>query len=78
MRSPANRRPARRLTGAAEAVRVYHYEKYEDPAARTLDDAELPVGIDNEQYFAYAYVDAARHRFRPHRAVPWLADVFGM
>lgn len=71
-------RRAYALTGAADAVRVYHYEKYEDPASRTLDDAELPVGISNEQYFAYAYVDAARHRFRPHRAVPWLAEVFGM
>jgi len=66
------------LLDAAEMVKVYHYEKYEDPASRTLDDAELPVGIDNEQYFAYAYVDAARHRFRPHHAVPWLARVFGM
>ncbi len=53
---------------AADAVRVYHYEKYEDLASRTLDNAELPVGISNEQYFAYAYVDAARHRFRPHHA----------
>ncbi len=66
------------LFGAPEAVKVYHYERYEDPASRTLDDAELPVGISGEQYFAYAYVDAARHRFRPHHAVPWLAGVFGM
>jgi len=71
-------RRAYAMLDASEAVRVYHYEKYEDPASRTLDDAELPVGINNEQYFAYAYVDAARHRFRPHHAVPWLAGVFGM
>jgi hypothetical protein len=64
--------------GAPDAVRVYHYEKYEDPASRTLDHAELPIGITAEQYFAYAYVDAARHRFRPQRAVPWLAEVFRM
>ena len=71
-------RRAYALLDAAEAMKVYHYEKYEDPASRTLDDAELPVGISSEQYFAYAYVDAARHRFRPHHAVPWLAGVFRM
>ncbi len=59
-------------------MRLFHYDKYNDPKARTLDSAELPVGITGEQYFRYAYVDAAEHRFRPHRAVPWLARVFGM
>ncbi len=71
-------RQAYALADAADALKVYHYEKYEDPATRKLDDAELPVGINMEQYFEYAYVDAARHRFRPHHAVPWLAGVFGM
>lgn len=71
-------RQAYALVGASEAVRLYHYEKYEDPASRKLDDAVLPVGVAMEQYFQYAYVDAARHRFRPHRAVPWLAEVFGL
>ena len=71
-------RRAYALLGAPEALRLYHYERYENPTSRTLDDAELPVGISNEQYFAYAYVDAARHRFRPQHAVPWLAGVFGM
>jgi hypothetical protein len=66
------------LRGATEAMKLYHYEKYEDPASRKLDHAELPVGLTMEQYFAYAYVDAPRHRFRPHHAVPWLAGVFKM
>ena len=71
-------RQAYAMTGAPDAVRLYHYEKYEEPASRRRDDAKLPVGISSEQYFAHAYVDAARHRFRPHRAVPWLAEVFGL
>jgi hypothetical protein len=36
------------------------------------------VSLTMEQYFAYANVDAAQHRFRPKRAVPWLARVFGI
>ena len=66
------------LKQAPNAVRVYHYEKYEAPASRTLDNAPLPANITMEQYYAYAYVDPTRHRFRPHRAVPWLAEVFRM
>jgi hypothetical protein len=71
-------RRAYELLGAADAVQVFHYDKYSDPKSRTLDGAELPVGITAEQYFRYAYVDVAEHRFRPNRAVPWLAKVFGI
>jgi len=69
-------RRAYALMGTADAIQLYHYEKYSDPATRQLDDAELPVGITMETYFRYAYVDPKRHRFRPNRAVPWLAKVF--
>ena len=31
-----------------------------------------------EGYFRYANVDPGYHCFRPKRAVPWLAGVFGM
>ncbi len=71
-------RRAYELHNAAKAVQVYHYEKYSDPKSRPLDGAEMPIGITMEQYFAYANVDAAQHRFRPTRAVPWLAKVFGI
>jgi len=71
-------RQAYALHGAAEALQVYHYEKYRDPESRPLDGVEMPIGITMEQYFAYANVDAAQHRFRPTRAVPWLAKVFGI
>ncbi len=71
-------RRAYALHGAAEAMQVYHYEKYRDPESRPLDGVEMPIGITMEQYFAYANVDAAQHRFRPKRAVPWLAKVFGI
>ena len=66
------------LLGAPDAMQLYHYDKYSDPASRALDHAELPVGITPEQYFAHAYVDVPQHRFRPHHAVPWLARVFGL
>lgn len=69
-------RRAYELHNAAEAMQVYHYQKYSDPKSRPLDDEEMPIGITMEQYFAYANVDAAQHRFRPTRAVPWLAKVF--
>ncbi|NUQ63208.1 MAG: hypothetical protein HUU20_12080 [Pirellulales bacterium] len=71
-------RRAYELHGAAEAMALYYYETYDDPASRPLDTAELPVGITAEQYFQYAYVTPALHRFRPDRAVPWLAKVFGI
>lgn len=77
-RQIAKIRKAYELLGVAEAVQVYHYEKYSDPQSRKLDNAELPIGITPEQYFEYAYVDVPAHRFRPNRAVPWLARVFGM
>ena len=65
------------LHGAEDAMRVYHYEKYSDPASRLPEDTELPIGISMEEYFRHANVDAAMHRFRPGRAVPWLAEVLG-
>ena len=71
-------RAAYGLLDSSDAVKVYHYEKYSDPKSRRLDDAELPVGITMEEYFLYANVDPSRHRFRPNRAVPWLAEVFGI
>jgi alpha/beta hydrolase family protein len=71
-------RTAYGLLDSSDAVKVYHYEKYADPKSRRFDDAELPVGITEEEYFLYANVDVSRHRFRPNRAVPWLAEVFGI
>ena len=63
----------------APTKRIYcHYEMYRDPQSRPLDGVQMPIGITMEQYFAYANVDAAQHRFRPTRAVPWLAKVFGI
>lgn len=66
------------LCGAKDAIQLFHYETYSDPKSRTLDNAELPIGITGEQYFQYAYVTPTLHRFRPNHAVPWLAKVFGM
>lgn len=71
-------RKAYAILGAVDAVEVFHHEKYSDRASRRLDNAKLPVGISAEQYFDYAYVDVSDHRFRPNRAVPWLAKVFSI
>lgn len=71
-------RYAYELLGAPEAMQLFHYGKYSDPASRRLDDADLPMGMTMEQYFEYAYVDAPDHRFRHNHAVPWLAGVFGI
>lgn len=64
--------------GAGDRMQLYHYDKYADPAARQLDDTELPEGLTPEEYFAYAYVDAPAHRFRHDYAVPWLAQQLGI
>lgn len=71
-------RRAYELWDAGGALQLFHYDKYSDPKSRTLDHAELPIGVTMEQYFAHAYVDAPSHRFHPNHAVPWLAKVFGM
>ncbi len=71
-------RKAYALHGAEDALRVYHYEKYSDPAARLPEDTGLPMGLSMDGYFRHANVDAAMHRFRPAQAVPWLAGVFGL
>lgn len=66
------------LCGTADAVTLYHYETFDDPSSRRLDGVELPLGITAEQYFQHAYVTPTLHRFRPDRAVPWLAALFAM
>ena len=71
-------RAAYSLLGASDPMQVYQYEKYADPKSRLYEDAELPIGITMEEYFLYANVDVPRHRFHPDRAVPWLAEVFGI
>ena len=71
-------RKAYALHGAEDALRVYHYEKYSDPASRLPEDTGLPMGLSMDGYFRHANVDAAMHRFRPAQAVPWLAGVFAL
>ncbi len=71
-------RQAYRLLGAENQLQVFYYAKYATPDLRPLDNNELPDGITDEEYFRYANVDPSKHRFRPERAVPWLAKVFGI
>lgn len=66
------------LAGTPENVQLHHCDKYADPASRKLDDAELPDGLSDEEYFAHAYVVVSEHRFRHWHAVPWLRRVLGM
>ncbi len=69
-------RQAYKLLGAENQLQVFYYAKYATPDLRPLDNRELPDGITDEEYFRYANVDPSKHRFRPERAVPWLAKVF--
>ncbi len=71
-------RQAYELMDAENKLKVYYYAKYATPAQRAFDDKEMPEGVTMDEYFQYANVDAPEHRFRPERAVPWLAKVFGM
>ncbi len=71
-------RQAYKLVDAENQIEVHYYAKYATPDQRPLDGKELPVGITSDEYLEYANVDVGMHRFRPTRAVPWLAKVFGV
>ncbi len=71
-------RAAYKLLGAEDQVRIHYYKKYLTQDLRPLENAPLPEGISMDEYFRYANVDAQFHCFRPKRAVPWLAKVFGI
>ena len=63
------------MAGAQDNVTVCYYKKYETANARLYDDQPIPEGLSNEEYFLYANVDVAEHRFHPEHAVPWLTEV---
>ncbi|MAF65275.1 MAG: hypothetical protein CMJ84_06410 [Planctomycetes bacterium] len=69
-------RAAYEMADAAKNVQVYYYNKYATPDLRLYDDKPIPEGLTDKEYFLYANVDVADHRFHPEHAVPWLADVF--
>jgi hypothetical protein len=71
-------RAAYQLLGAEDQVQVHYYKKYATPDLRPLENEALPEGITMDEYFRYANVDPKYHCFRPKRAVPWLAKVFGI
>ncbi len=68
---------AYRLVGAPDRIEVAYYPKYATPDKRPFDDKPLPEGLTQEEYFAYANVDAPMHCFKGNVAVPWLANVLG-
>lgn len=71
-------RTAYQLNGATDDVEVHYYKKYATADLRPHDTDPLPEGVTMDEYFEYANVDAPNHRFRPDRAVPWLAKVFAI
>ncbi|MCP4643610.1 MAG: hypothetical protein GY851_24390 [bacterium] len=71
-------RAAYRLHDAEDNLEIHYYDKYATPDQRPFDDAPIPEGLSDEEYFQYANVDVPFHCFRPKRAVPWLAEVFGL
>ncbi len=62
---------AYRLAGADGNFTFFHYRKYADPASR-VQLAEMPSGIDRNEYFRYANVDAPSHYFKAEHVIPWL------
>ena len=60
----------------SDDITVYYYDKYATPDARLYDDQPIPEGLTDQEYFLYANVDVAAHRFHPEHAVPWLTKVF--
>jgi len=76
-RSPHIRRvrAAYKMAGAPDNVTVYYYKKYETADSRLYDDQPIPEGLTDEEYFLYANVDVANHRFHPEHAVPWLTEI---
>ena len=71
-------RRAWQLTGRPEHFAVAYYPKYATADKRPHDHDELFDGMSEEEYFAYANVDADRHFFKERVAVPWLARVLGV
>ncbi len=41
-----------------------------------MERINLPKRLTDKEYFLYANVDVADHRFHPEYAVPWLTKVF--
>ena len=70
-------RAAYELQGSPDNLKIYYYEKYATSDQRPFDHLPIPEGLNDEEYFKYANVDVANHRFHPEVAVPWLAKVFG-
>ncbi len=71
-------RSAFKLNKVEKNLKVFQYTKYIDPKSRTHDFKPLPEGLSGDEYLLYANVDVKEHCFRPKRAVPWLAKLFGM
>lgn len=71
-------RAAYELQGAPENLKIYYYEKYATPDKRSFDGKPIPEGLTSDEYFKYANVDVANHRFHPEHAVPWLEKVFAV
>ncbi len=51
-----------------------YYEKYSDPIDRK-NYTNFPEGLDMDEFFEYANVDAPNHYFKANIAVPWLSNI---
>ncbi len=68
-------RKAYEIAGAPENVSIHYYPKYTNPADRH-DGEPIPEGLDEEEWFEYANVDAPHHYFKGYLAIPWLTNHF--
>ncbi len=60
------------LAGAREALEVVYYPRHATSDLRPHDDEPLFEGMTDDEFFAYANVDAPNHEFKPETCVPWL------
>ena len=65
---------AYKTMSASQNIEVHYYPKYSDASSR-MDNREVPGGLNFEEYYKYANVDAPNHYFKYEIAVPWLSKV---
>jgi len=52
----------------------WYYKKYSNPDDRKVIE-NMPEGLDMNEFFEYANVDAPNHYFKHDIAVPWLSNI---
>lgn len=62
------------IAGAGKNYEYRYYKMYENARDR-IGDESIPEGLDGNEFFRYANVDAPNHYFKADIAVPWLSSL---